>query len=269
MSNRELTDYIEGVLQANNEVITKEAFDENGLAAKVIEFLNNKKVISDDSFHNFAERLNVSPHKAEEAAYGLLAKYVNGGGGIMSGAGASEGRYQQAHTKKRINPRQLAMGKRVEKEHTKSPKIAERIAKDHLQELPDYYTRLEKMEQKNFNKKASSPAWILLDKINHINTVKQADGEYGYEGETGGVGGGRFAAAKERAKQVVQEQFPALAGGAAGAGGLGIAIGSHLKLRRQAKRMKEMEEVAKNAVESAKPWNSIKRAGKFLFKKLV
>jgi hypothetical protein len=42
---------------------------------------------------------------------------------------------------------QLKMGIEVEKEHTNNPKIAERITKDHLAEIPDYYTRLAIMEK--------------------------------------------------------------------------------------------------------------------------
>lgn len=42
---------------------------------------------------------------------------------------------------------QIEMGKEVEKEHTNDPDIAERIAMDHLVEIPDYYTRLKKMEE--------------------------------------------------------------------------------------------------------------------------
>jgi hypothetical protein len=49
--------------------------------------------------------------------------------------------------KKKYNPKQLAMGKKIEMEHTNNPKVAERIAKDHLDEFPnDYYTELKKME---------------------------------------------------------------------------------------------------------------------------
>jgi len=43
---------------------------------------------------------------------------------------------------------QLAMGIEVEVEHTDDPDVAQEIAMDHLQEIPDYYTRLEKMEEK-------------------------------------------------------------------------------------------------------------------------
>ncbi len=41
---------------------------------------------------------------------------------------------------------QLAMGIQVELEHSNDRKIAKEIALDHLMELPDYYTRLDKME---------------------------------------------------------------------------------------------------------------------------
>lgn len=43
--------------------------------------------------------------------------------------------------------RQLKMGIKVEKEHTKDASLAKDIAMDHLSEMPDYYTRLEKMEK--------------------------------------------------------------------------------------------------------------------------
>jgi hypothetical protein len=46
----------------------------------------------------------------------------------------------------KFDPEQLAKGIKIEMEHTTDEKIAERIAKDHLSEISDYYTRLEKME---------------------------------------------------------------------------------------------------------------------------
>lgn len=41
---------------------------------------------------------------------------------------------------------ELEMGIAIEMEHTKSPMLAARISIDHLTEIPDYYTRLTKME---------------------------------------------------------------------------------------------------------------------------
>lgn len=49
------------------------------------------------------------------------------------------------------DPEQVKMGIEIEKEHTKDPKIAETIAKQHLEEDPKYYTKLKKME-KGFDK---------------------------------------------------------------------------------------------------------------------
>lgn len=47
--------------------------------------------------------------------------------------------------------RQLRMGTKVEHEHTKSDKKAEKIATDHLGEVPDYYSKLKKyVESKNY-----------------------------------------------------------------------------------------------------------------------
>ena len=42
---------------------------------------------------------------------------------------------------------ELAKGIEIEKEHTNDENLAEEIAKDHLKEIPDYYTRLQKMEE--------------------------------------------------------------------------------------------------------------------------
>lgn len=45
-----------------------------------------------------------------------------------------------------FDPKQLKMGIKVELEHTGDRALAKEIAKDHLTEMPDYYTRLAKME---------------------------------------------------------------------------------------------------------------------------
>lgn len=43
--------------------------------------------------------------------------------------------------------KQLDMGVKVEKEHTKDTGLAKKIALQHLDEFPDYYTRLKKAEK--------------------------------------------------------------------------------------------------------------------------
>lgn len=46
-----------------------------------------------------------------------------------------------------FDPEQLQKGIEIEKEHTDSDEVAKAIAKDHLSEMPDYYTKLEQIEK--------------------------------------------------------------------------------------------------------------------------
>ena len=47
----------------------------------------------------------------------------------------------------KFNQKEVDMGKQEEMEHTKDPKEAEKMAKTHLRKIPDYYTRLSRMER--------------------------------------------------------------------------------------------------------------------------
>lgn len=58
----------------------------------------------------------------------------------------------------KFDPAQLLNGTEVEMEHTENECEAAEIAKDHLTEIPDYYTRLAKMERPDF--------WELLKEEN-------------------------------------------------------------------------------------------------------
>jgi hypothetical protein len=51
-------------------------------------------------------------------------------------------------SKKDFDAKQLAMGRKVEMEHTDNPTIATEIATDHLEEFGKYYTALKNMEEK-------------------------------------------------------------------------------------------------------------------------
>jgi len=55
--------------------------------------------------------------------------------------------HEKGVTSDKVDPKELKMGIDVEKEHTDNPELARRIALDHLAEIPDYYTRLDKMER--------------------------------------------------------------------------------------------------------------------------
>ena len=54
---------------------------------------------------------------------------------------------KEKFTEKDADKKELSMGIKTEMEHTKNKAVAKRIALDHLAEMPDYYTRLLKMEK--------------------------------------------------------------------------------------------------------------------------
>lgn len=74
-------------------------------------------------------------------------------GGYCSRGCAEAGGYFGTNLKKgnvpdsKFDKKQLKRGIEVEMEHTDDPAIAKKIAKAHLAEFPDYYTRLDKMEK--------------------------------------------------------------------------------------------------------------------------
>lgn len=49
----------------------------------------------------------------------------------------------------KFDRKELTLGIKIEREHTKSDLVASLVAKDHLSELPDYYSKLKKMENES------------------------------------------------------------------------------------------------------------------------
>jgi hypothetical protein len=85
-------------------------------------------------------------------------------------------------------PSQIEMGRKVEMEHTGNPQVAEEIARDHLAEFKDYYSRLDKMEE-TAKKEASIKDWFdpfssteeKMDKALAYARKQRAKGVKGYE----------------------------------------------------------------------------------------
>lgn len=63
--------------------------------------------------------------------------------GVWSWKGLSRGK-----TAADFDPRALREGTRVELEHTRERRLAERIAMDHLTEDPHYYRKLKRLERR-------------------------------------------------------------------------------------------------------------------------
>ena len=106
---------------------------------RVFEFFKENPRPTDKEFHDWAESSGIDVDKAEEAAYimaGKLAELMTTGESGKKGIGIKD-----------VDREQLYMGIEVETEHTPCKPIATKIALDHLAEIPDYYTRLDKMEK--------------------------------------------------------------------------------------------------------------------------
>lgn len=106
--------------------------DEDKTMGAIIDFFASKEKPTDDEVHSLAKELGIDKHQFEEKIYAILSSFFNAG------------RYKTNPVEP--DAEELKKGMEVEKEHTTSDVFARRIALDHLSELPDYYTRLAKME---------------------------------------------------------------------------------------------------------------------------
>lgn len=109
-----------------------EQHSEKNLHNEIIKWFMKNPYPDDDQVHDFAESLGMEPDDFEGHIYHVLCSIL------------CEGKSKDF--KGTYNPEELKMGVKVEMEHTKIPLLAYKIAKDHLAEIPDYYSRLKKME---------------------------------------------------------------------------------------------------------------------------
>jgi len=122
---------------------------------RVAHFLKENPSPTDDQFHEWAEAHGFNVHRAEEKVYQLASSMAKSSGVNLVGEADKKGL-----TKSQVRASELKKGVKVELEHTSDRGLAKQIAMDHLAEMPDYYTRLHKMEQEG--KKKTSAALDAL-----------------------------------------------------------------------------------------------------------
>ena len=88
---------------------------------------------TEEDIEKFAAKMSMDEEGIERYIFMMLSDFINYGR-----SRGFDGEY---------DPEQLRMGIEVEFEHTNIPILSEKIARDHLAEIPDYYTRLAKMEK--------------------------------------------------------------------------------------------------------------------------
>jgi hypothetical protein len=129
---------------------------------KIIAFIKKDPAPKDEDFHKFVEGLGKEHSIGEQAAYRMI--------GSIFAAGTS------AKQQKKIDPKELAMGIKVEMEHTDNKLIAEKIATDHLTEFPKYYTALALME-KELKKEKMDKAGEMRPGHKYVRRAPKATGK--------------------------------------------------------------------------------------------
>ena len=110
--------------------------------SKIIKFFKENPYPSDDQLHEFADANDMEPDNLEQEVYAIISTFLTGGY-------AKEKNF----TINDADPKELAKGIKVEMEHLDSKSkyakvLSTQIALDHLAEMDNYYSELEKMESK-------------------------------------------------------------------------------------------------------------------------
>lgn len=127
--------YLSNILKENEEI-------QYALSCLFKDKIGN---VTDSDIIEFATEHKLTIEMVREAVYGMLKDFF--------ACGVSN----YPHNKDIVYEYEaLQKGTQVEYEHTNSKIISTKIAKDHLAEFPDYYTELEKMENKLKAKEGSS-----------------------------------------------------------------------------------------------------------------
>lgn len=196
------------------------ADNENSSRSILVKFFNKNHNPDDESFHDFAESKGLNKHKLEAEAYELATGYAR-----FLGDGRAK---EKSITESDVDSGELSRGTEVETEHTPDKTTSKRIALDHLAEIPDYYTRLKKMEDaatSSEKKTASDIVTLVAQRV--YAQEKQALSSEGttrairYVGDLGEEGLDQYMRYKLRKKRedeyARQEQHQSLPKVAAGA----------------------------------------------------
>jgi len=128
-----------------NEYITEENKDEEKIIKELISFYTKSdKSPSDKEYHKLAEKLKVETDYLESLSYKIIHMIIRGG--------------LSSNFKGEFDEKELKMGIEIEKEHMYIDKndkksvilgdiLSEKISKDHISEISNYYSLLKKMEK--------------------------------------------------------------------------------------------------------------------------
>lgn len=126
----------EVTIEKKEEILMEDKYEDRGssdMHAQIIKWFLANPYPDDDKVHEFAESMGVDPDEFEKHIYSILSSFLS--------EGLSKGKDVKHDSD------ELKMGIEVEYEHTTNPMMSRKISMDHLVEIPDYYTRLKRMEE--------------------------------------------------------------------------------------------------------------------------
>jgi len=127
--------------------------------SQIIDFLQENPSPDSASLQAFAEQTGSDINQLEASVYGLSTRAVN-----ILRSGASAGTDPSS-----VDPKELEMGVQREMQtHTPDLSIAKKIALDNLNVMPDFYSRLQAMEQQS-QEESSAAAVPLKPGMNSEN----------------------------------------------------------------------------------------------------
>ncbi len=102
-------------------------------------FLKKNRKPKDKEIHALADKLGIDHDTFEEHVYMMLSDKLR--------EDKIKGGEADKKSESDFDAAEIKLGIKIEMEHTDDPALAKEIAMDHLTELPDYYSRLKKMEK--------------------------------------------------------------------------------------------------------------------------
>lgn len=140
LKNTELRPKKVKVEESKEKILLEQDKGESDIHAEIIKYFLGHPNPTEDDIDKLAEEMGIDDDELQNHIYMILSSILT--------EGYSKGK-DVDH-----DPKELEMGIEVEYEHTTEALISRKIAMDHLVEIPDYYTRLKKMEDEAKAEKA-------------------------------------------------------------------------------------------------------------------
>ena len=139
-------------------------YEESGdSCSEVVAFIKNFESPTEEDYEGAAEQCGMAVEELKLTVHDIARALLMG-----------VGKHDDVPDEE-FDAEQLQKGIEVEMEHTNHPLVAKMIAKDHLMEIPDYYNRLDSLEQEGQDDQAQIEAGAEEDFEDNSEQDEQQD----------------------------------------------------------------------------------------------